>query len=353
MKKRLTIYPFVEEAIPLLRNKDKINEFEIVHCIMPNDWTIDTDDEEVLKKLCPVSEFYSQDYINETDVLLICKPKQDVEFSFYSDIINHVRENRKQLMYVKELSQIIKNVVIADDVFLNQTDESIAFTSSELSDITVPVIMVLGLGENCDKFNIQLGLWDYFIKSGYKASLISSNVIAKIMNADLIPSFIDSPELTFSQQVLHVNKYVKSVQEKSNPNVIVMGVPGGVIKYNQAIPNGYGYTQFVIGNAIKPDVSILSLYCGEYKLEYIKEMQQVCHYRFGINVGYFHISNKALDYDIETKKLNYFTVDMSYHIENVVKPQEHIPAFNIYDNKSSEMVFSSIMEELQTNVSAI
>lgn len=353
MKKKLAIYPFSEELMPILRHQNKIRNYELTYAIIPKGWeSHDESRKQYMKYFCPEEKFYSENIINSIDAILLCKPVFQNDLSMYIRITDLAEKYNKQIMYVYELEREITKQNKKHWVCLKpeQVDTP---QNSELFSIDVPVIMIFGLGENCEKWDVQLGLYDYFIQKGYNASLISSNGISQIMGLHNFPSCLDSPELTFSQQVKSLNAFIKKIELEEKPNLIILGVPGGIIKYSPTVPTGYGYLPFLISNATLPDISILSLYCGEYGAEHVKKIQSACFYRFSAKVNYFHISKKVCNYDLETKQMNYYSVDNPYLTEKIIRPQENLPAFNILDEQSREKVFENIMKELQNNIAAV
>lgn len=353
MKEKLAIYPFSEEMITILEHQNKIQDYELTYAVIPKGWEPSDESLEQYKELICFEEiFYSDNLINSIDILLLCKPRMINNFSMYNNMIAIAEKNNKRIMYVYDLEHEVAKQR-KKDWFCLRPEKVQKPQNSELLSIDIPVIMIFGLGDNCEKWDLQLGLYDYFNQKGYKASLISRNGIAQIMGIHNFPLCLDNSELTFSQQVKSLNAFAKKIELEENPDLIIVDVPGGIMKYSPTIPNGYGYLPFMICNAILPDISILSLYCGEYGIDSIKEIQSACIYRFSAKVDYFHISKKVCNYDIETKQMIYYSVENPYFLEKIIRPQENLPAFNILDQESREKVFDNIMNELQNNIAAV
>ncbi|MEK4519624.1 TIGR04066 family peptide maturation system protein [Paenibacillus sp. FSL H8-0122] len=353
MKKRLAIFPFVEDIMPLLDHKDKIQDYELRHVILPMGWeTSDNVDNPHQQCFCNEELFYSENLIHSIDVLLLCRPLVQVDKSLYSRIITIAEQNDKTIIYVPELMALLSNHSMDSWISLGP-ERTVKLNNKTILNVDVPVIMILGMGENCGKLNTQLDLCDFFHQKGYRASLISSNPLTQLLGYHTLPSTLDSPELTFSEQVGTVNAYVKCIESIEHPDVMILAVPGGIFKYSESIPNGYGYLPYLISNAVKPDITILSLYCGNYEETHLNEIQNTCLYRYGAKANYFHISQKVCEYSFETGLLNYFSVDLSYLTEEIIKPQEHYNFFNTLDNNSRDRIFEKIMFELQTNVASI
>lgn len=353
MKKKLAIYPFSDELSPIIRHKNKFQNYELVYAVIPKGWEFQNELlEEYVDLFCREERFFSENLMQSVDAILLCKPMLMYNTFIFERIIALAEKHKKQIIYDSELAVELNNQMKEQWICLKQDQINVTQTG-DLFSIDVPVIMVLGIGENCEKLDIQMGLYDYFNQKGYKTTLITGNPIYQMMGLYTLPDCLDSPFLTFSQQVKSLNAFVKKIELTDNPKLIILDVPGGIIKYSKMITNGFGYLPFLISNAIEPDIAVLSLYCGEYGKEHIEEIQDYCFRRYGIRVNYFHISRKVNNYDFETKKINYFSVDPTYLAEKIIRPQETMPAFNILDEQSREKVFEDIMKELQSNIAVV
>jgi len=351
MEEKIAIYPFHEELSTLFLHQDKIKNYELVYGILPTGWTNFDNYNHQKNYMRYESDFYSMGLIHNVDAVLLSKPKHYVDSTFYKQIVNLANEMNKKIIYESMLESVLGNVYTKESICLNAEPLTLTTYNEELYSIDVPVVMVLGLGENCDKWNIQLGIYDYFNELGYKIQLISSSELSQLMDKHTLPSFADNPHLTFEQQVKAINAFVKNIETSNEADLIIIGVPGGILKYSKAISNGFGCIPFVISNAVTPDIAILSLYCGEYQQNHIQEIQSSCFYRFNFKVGYFHISNKVANYDIETRQLNYYSIEKEHMLKILTK--NNLGFFNIFDIKSTKQTLSNMLEELQNNIACV
>ncbi|OPA73274.1 hypothetical protein BVG16_29795 [Paenibacillus selenitireducens] len=353
MKKKIAIYPFYKGLLPLLLEDGELHNYELTYAIVPKGWESFEEVEDKRKNLiCDEESFYSEDLMSNIDVLLLCKPLFQVDKSIYSCITALAEEKGKHIIYVPELEPVFNHSGLEGWECL-ELESSCTTKSNELASIDVPVILIMGMGENCEKWDVQLKLCDSFRKEGYKISLISSNPLSRLMGYHTIPSCIDSTHLTFTQQVENINAFIKNIEQIESPDVIILGVPGGILKYSSAAPNGYGYLPFLVCNAVVPDITILSLYCGNYEETHLKEIKSTCLYRFGVNIDYYHISENVCLYNSEARQLEYYSVDHTYLAENISDFQADMLTFNSSNSDSREGVFKRIMRELQDNIPAI
>ena len=304
MKKKLAVYPFSEDVLPLFRHCDKIKMYDLKYGILPMGWKNSIANQFVIIK---EEDFVSHNKDCDADALLLCKTKHSDNENLQNRMVKLANMKEMEIIYDTSLEHIIANIT-NDTCPLGQCKIKPPKNNAEIFPINVPIIMIAGMGENCNKWELQLDLYSFFIKQGYNAKLISSNSLSDIMNMHVFPHDIDSKGLTFSQQVNSINSFVKEVELTEKPDVIIMGIPGGIVKYSGKIPNGYGYLPYLISNALTPDITILSLYCGEYEQKHTEDLKSIFQYRFGVNLGYYHMSNKTVNYDVETRELEYVNI---------------------------------------------
>ena len=201
--------------------------------------------------------------------------------------------------------------------------------------------------------DVQIELKEFFQNSGYKVSLIGSNDMVKLLGDNVFPIFLDGNNQKYENKVNYLKSYIKQIEIDETPNLIVIGIPGGIMKYNDEQHNGYAYFSNLVGNVLTPDASILSVYAGEYPAHHIEELKKSCFYKFGISISHLHISEKVCDYNLESKRLDYFSVSSKYVVDNLLTHECKIPVFNVLDESSKFKCFNSIMVGLQNNMQSI
>lgn len=354
MKKRIAIYPYHKGIEALLKSNSHFREYDLKYLIVPQGWESFNEVEHLDKSLvCQELHFFLNKLIGSVDTLLLCEPFFQVEKSLYEEIITLAKEAGIHIMYTAGLKPVLKNTITNEWECLEFDNSFPVMERGTNARIDVPVIVILGMGENSGKWDLQLKLCEAFLNSGYKVSLISSNPLSRLWGHNIIPSFVDSKILTFAQQVENMNAFIKDVEIRERPDVIIIGVPGAILKYSPVVTNGYGYLPFLVCNAVQPDLTILSLYCGSYEEEHLKELKSACFYRYGVNVDYYNISDKVCLYNPETRDLDYHFVNQNFFLEANSYFGTGMHTFNTSEDRSREQAFKSIVSELQENIPAI
>lgn len=301
MKQTVSLFPFDRASLPLLRNNFYPDDWQFTHLISPKGYGFDGKDASIIDYGEPLnidvtSEF--KDALSKSDAILFVSPES--KYNFEKDILPRIYEaiDAKKNIYlaIKLDTQTLNKIY-------NYAGENktliILFTSSEHSevdininidknpnydiDLTTPVVFVMGLSSGLNKFASQVYLYNYFKVQGYKPLLISSREYGALGGCLSIPDFMFAPMDEIKKVNLFKN-YVKKLEISYNPDVFIIGIPGGLIPLDSKTTNQFGITAFEISRAIKPDATLLCVYTEEFSEEYWKNISAICKYRFSSEI---------------------------------------------------------------------
>ena len=128
----------------------------------------------------------------------------------------------------------------------------------------MPIISVMGVGYNVSKFDVQLYLREMFLKKGYKVAQIGTKKISNIMGFYSIPDFMYNNRFSGEETILRFNEFVKKVEDKEKPDIIIIGVPEPILPLNKKHLFSFGIRAYEIYQAVDVDYCILNLLSGEY-----------------------------------------------------------------------------------------
>ena len=161
-------------------------------------------------------------------------------------------------------------------------------------EIEVPIISVMGVGYNVSKFDVQLYLREMFLKKGYKVAQIGTKKISNIMGFYSIPDFMYNNRFSGEETILRFNEFVKKVEDKEKPDIIIIGVPEPILPLNKKHLFSFGIRAYEIYQAVDVDYCILNLLSGEYSDQFETEMKNVCKYRYNVDIDDFFVSNFSI-----------------------------------------------------------
>jgi len=309
--KKLLISPFTKDECPLIRYRHLINDYEIVAAVPEKGYGLEG------KDACSLDG-------GETTGFVLCDPYRD-ELPPY-DVI---------------LSEINKNILVPLGREILPT--------KELKNIPVPVVTVMGWGSNCQKFDIQLGLREAFLKKGYRVSQFGTKNYSGLFGFDHVPIFENLP---LWKKVYAYNEIFYKKCKDETPDVIIIGVPGGIMPITSYSNEKFGETALAIAFAAKPDLSILSCYFSLPTQEYFDLYRQFMRFRLGANDVIFHMSNTNVDNDKNLKRLSYLKLDSQFVLKELLckTPEFAHLLFNALITDSANSAYSDIIKKLQENM---
>ena len=289
----------------------------------------------------------------EFDIFLLAEPEHNIDENYIVQIIDRMAQMNKTIWIFKSLSDEIitkidticeKNKVEVQ--FFSKDIENVVFDGEEiLYDISTPIITVAGMGEKTNKMELQMDLvislqkdkykvvWvssrneallyngqkfptfmydegvsektnkmelqmDLVIslqKDKYKVVWVSSRNEALLYNGQKFPTFMYDEGVSEKKKILMYNHYLKWIEQSEKPDVILIGIPGGIMPDSKKQVGYFGITSFEVLNAINPDYFIMSLYGNTLGKNYLDELRNVMKYKFNVEVDSFYVGDMEQD----------------------------------------------------------
>ena len=226
---------------------------------------------------------------------------------------------------------------------------NIEYEIGQLKKIETPVIFILGIGEKTHKFHIQLTLRNYFLESGYKVSQVGSRNYCELFGFHSMPEFMYSYSISESSKIILFNNFIKELDILEKPDVIIIGIPGGIMPLNDVFTNKFGIMAYEISQAVTPDAAVFSIYFNNYQNEHFERLITSIRYRLGIHIDFFNMANIFFDWDRsrETKRMQYLTVESKLTDTRIKDYIDfHIPIYNILNDENSHKFSISVLNKL-------
>jgi len=350
---KLLIYPYNLQFSPMLRHESLLNGYEISCLVSPNGWGFTGKDAGIADQGPDIGIFVSSDFEKSLD---LCDTVMFIESYFPLDFekiifskIKMAIKSRKNIICLLQLkSDVIKEIESLCDCgglyfkYFNGTQnilpEDISFENESIEEINTPVIFVIGVAERTNKFEIQLTLREKISKLGYKISQIGTRSYCEMMGFHSLPSFMYKSDISEVNKVLMFNRFIKKIEEIEEPDIIIIGVPGGIMPFNRLFTNRFGLLAFEISQAISPDIVISSLLYEDYKADGFEVFANSIKYKLGFDVDFFNIANTQFDWTraYEEHILSHISINSRY-IDDKIKGycKSKIPVFNILNHDDS------------------
>ena len=193
--------------------------------------------------------------------------------------------------------------------------------------------------------DVQMDLRDKLIESGYKLTQIGSKNYCEFLGFHSFPMFmLDHNDYSERERIIGFNKYIRMLYMLENPDLIIIGVPGGVFPFDSYFDNNFGITNFFVSNAILPDYVIFNAIYVDDISEYLETVKSRVECRFNYEINQMFVSNYAFNYSVSLadKSLTYITCKTP----DLLKRISGIDASNIYDSKQKECYVKKIIDTL-------
>ncbi|MBK1810690.1 TIGR04066 family peptide maturation system protein [Clostridium sp. YIM B02505] len=362
-KKRAIIYPYGREAASLVRHRELLKDYEIVSLVSPKGWGIIDEDAGQADKGENIGIKVSGDFekaLEQCDAVIIMDYNKNEKLKnrivsnihkaiaagkevvcaseFDGDTIEKLQEEygseKHCFRYIKE----------------KKSDFSVGAYDETLLEIETPVIFVGGLTENTSKFEIQLSLREKLINQGYKVSQVGTKSYCELFGFHSIPEFMFKSEIGEKEKIVSFNRYIKEIEKTESPDLIIVGIPGGLMPFNKKLTNNFAVTAFLISQALTPDFTIISILFEIMYPRYFEMLKTSFKYKYGFEVDCFNLSSARVDYTASNDRrkicLDYFS---SLDIDKVIEGEYMNtirPVFNILSSSHSEKMLEYLIDTL-------
>lgn len=384
----VTLYPFSLEALPLIRHRSMLSNFNILNVVSPKGLGLTNKDcgEVDLGETLGfniISDLYGS--LEETNGLLLVSYEGDEQFDQL--IISTIERtlqlgikvycfkkySEKQLEKIRNMENsdlfiygiyseitsfydnsdyVLNDLKWMDPRTLNQytNNNNIILDTfrNRILTINTPILVVNGISERCDKFQVQLEIRKQLKQDGYRVSQIGSRQDANIFGMYSYPNFMFDNEYSESQKIIGFNRMVYEIERKEKPDIIIIGIPGGTMKFSNGFTNNFGIQAYLVSNALLVDYCIHCINYIEKEVHYYQMINDTCKYRFGYSVDYFCMSNTHVNWTetIQLEKVIREFVDSSKVNKALSKYKNKIP---IISTKNVELAYA-VIENVKTKL---
>ena len=149
------------------------------------------------------------------------------------------------------------------------------------------------------------------------------------------PKFMFDENLSEVKKILMFNRYIWEVEVNEEPDIIIIGLPGGIIPFNNNFTNRFGILAIEASLAVKPDVAVLSIPFGDYQKEIYSKFTNIVKHKLGFDVDAVVLSNVMPEWPIISQgiEMSYVRVESDF-VDSKIKCFNNfdIPVFNIFNN---------------------
>lgn len=173
-----------------------------------------------------------------------------------------------------------------DSYFLSIKKNRLSYYSPK-----IPVIIIGGIFDIIDNQYITLALKKQFEENGYEVCCITKEITGKLFDCLTFPENFMNNNHSIEARILELNSYIRASTELFKPQVLIIQVPFGMIRYNNYLENSFGSYAFMISQAITADYFICTATPERLDAKYYNEISDYFHRKYDNPISCLHISN--------------------------------------------------------------
>jgi len=361
------VYPYSSEFDPLIRHANLLDpSFQIVALIAPTGWGMtgkQITNEAQDGKWIVASEF--EPFLSNIDTVFI--PDFHVDENVETKIIKKLEvviPNLQRIICAANLAVrnkehlkalCVQSGCMFEDLNTQRELEEYGLVKQiaqhpSIHPINTPILVISGLWEETDKFELSLALREMFVKDGYNITQIGSRNCCELFGFHSFPDFMFDKHTDATDKIVYFNQWIKRLESIEKPDIIVLAVPGALQNLSEQVTRGFGVLPHIVFQAVVADFFLFCTMYGADSIEPLQELSTMCKHKFGCEIDMFHMANTY--FDLIASEMNKQAVLNRVYRETVSQAIEEncknspIPIVNALDQPSLDVLYRSIINKL-------
>jgi len=362
--RKAVLFPYHPDIHIIVDYKDDLIDWEIKGIVSFKE---DDDVVSALNRTLGVADMSYSQLLRECDVVIVLDNYRSLKvekyYQFIEDAINIQKEifvtplawTQLEMEKYKDYCQLLE--LMPDDMIAidEEYESRLGTINNKLYSIEIPIVGVIGQGKHCGKFENQL-LLKRTLEKDYATVTVSSNALGSLFGCYTMPPFLHG-NIPFQEKILKFNYFIRKLSGIGKPDVVVLGIPEGMMTFNRHEFHHFAEYPLVVTKAVDIDMVILCLYFRTgNNLDYVfKELSDYYQNKYDMLIGAISLSrtlpetmNEAYE-GIVFEHLNdaflckYFPDLLSIGL----------PVINLLDREKAMAAIEVSLEQLQNNIDII
>ncbi|MDO5540402.1 MAG: TIGR04066 family peptide maturation system protein [Eubacteriales bacterium] len=336
----IMIYPYCRAYEPYVLNSDLIGNNRITALVSPKGWGLEGGEIACGEKYLTVLSDFSRALEECTAVWFVDDEKDALPETLLKERLSEAIAKGKKIIFTRYNDAISfdKSVqMIPHGQNITPVRQTLEVRSSGpycIHRINTPVLAVYGLETGVDKLAVQIALRRQFMDMGYKVASVASRLDSDLLGMYSIPGFMFSNRYSESEKIIKYNHFIKAVECRERPDLIIVGIPGGVFPFNEIDDNNFGILAYEISFAVSCDAAVMCMaYNPQFSGEYDDIKSDVTH-RLGFHTVCCHIAAAVPDTQdfFEKRKRHLVSIDRKY----IDRKKDFYEPRNIYNMQDKD-----------------
>lgn len=361
---KILIYPYFNAEFPVA--KQLIREgFEVHIASYEGTGLIGKDVAfSVNREKCNVKvSVYSNHLLDLSDVIYIPNiSKKNLRRNEMDEILLRAMKNDKKIISAVELDGDFPNVLEYDNFIdlgcatnfkINSYYNRINNNKMRFFTPKIPVIYIGGIHDLMDNQYITISLKHLLEGNGYKVCCLTIMNSLKLFGCISFPKEFSNIGETIENRIIYLNNFIRSCVENMRPDILLIHIPDGMMRYNDYFTNSFGGFAFMISQAVKSDYFICTVVTEMSSLEYYDRLSNYFNRKFDSPINCLHFSNSLLDIPNSSRPTsgdllfkNELEIDEFIDGLSKLKGRHNYKMLNLFKDESLELLFDDILNKL-------
>lgn len=355
--KKLMIFPYHPDVECIMKYKDTLDGYTVVGVSSYKE------DVRMIRKLNLRAGFTGsgEALLEECDTVLLLDNYRQCREEKYQEIARAARQGGKELLVVPTLDKTLNDVIYTEDCrLIKKPDfalpelERLDYLGEKKFVIEVPVISVLGMGKNCNKFENQINLYQTLRERGYRVTWLSSNPLGALWGGYTLPEFLFDEGLSFKEKVLQFHRFVYKLSLLEQPDVLLIGIPEGISEFQFGEFHHFAEYPLVIGTAVPIDSAVFcTFFIEQPKMDSLSGLADKVRVKFGCPVDAISIGKTMFETEQGSGRIHYSFLDDSYLKKYYREEETGIPLLKLWEREVYQKELNILLNRLEDNVDAV
>lgn len=337
LKKTVLIYPYAQEYKLFAEKIALLDEIEEVILVSPKGWGYEEEKISAGNKTLTVSTEYESN----------CKRCDEVWFLNTCFSIDESKMILPKIQIAKKYQKKIRNyrTVKADKCTVQKEEKTEVVSGIDV--INTPIVLTAGLFDSENISDVELILTEGKIHEDFNVVQIASRREGEALGMRTFPQFMEDTGYTEREKIVLFNCYVKEIELVEKPDIIIIGLPGGVKSYSRDVTGDFGMLFYMVTNAVSVDMVILSVPYYEYEKDDVENIRKFVWEKYRVFVDYIDIMPKWIRAEDSplANRLLYLTVDDKL-VNDRKQKMQHEDIYNVREEKEVRRLQENILGKL-------
>ena len=323
MEKKILIFPYSDMCDIFIEQIEDLENIDELYLVCFKGWGYEGKKISFKGKEISVITDFDFAFQNSDEIWFVDTEYNLDESTLIYPKVNYAHACGKTIRYYGKETSMLKKELKGTDSIKEETD-----IPKILEVMNTPLVVTAGLYDDNNEMQVELSVYEMLHKTNFNVVYIGSQRYGKALGMYEFPEFMFDNKYANLEKVLLFNQYIKEIENEKKPDLIIVGVPGGVSSYSREIVGDFGILFDLVSISVSTDIFVLSVPYEDYNIYDIQNLRKYVWERYKIHTDFFNIMPKKVNVNItnSSEQLRYLTVNNN----RVMKKIEDLASKDIF-----------------------